>query len=90
MLTHYQITVKGKVQGVFYRASAKQKAEELNIKGSAQNQPDGSVLIEAEGDEAQLKKLVEWCSQGPPRSFVIEVNVTEEKIVGYNSFIVKR
>ena len=89
MITHYSILVIGKVQGVFYRASARQKAEELNIKGVAQNLSNGNVLIEAEGDEEQLKKLVAWCNQGPPRANVKEVKVEIAEVTGYLSFSVK-
>jgi acylphosphatase len=46
-----QIRVWGKVQGVFYRASAKQEADKLGIRGTVKNEPDGSVVIQAEGSE---------------------------------------
>jgi acylphosphatase len=75
MPTHYTIVISGKVQGVFYRASAKQKAEELGIKGFAQNLPNGNVLIEAEGEESQLKELISWCRQGPPNAHVSNAHV---------------
>ena len=48
-MKHLSIHVSGKVQGVFFRASAKGKAEELNIKGNVRNNADGSVSIEVEG-----------------------------------------
>jgi acylphosphatase len=89
MLVHYTILITGKVQGVFYRASARQKADELKVKGFAQNLPNGNVLIEAEGEEEQLKKLVAWCRQGPPRAVVSEVSVKEADRVGYLSFTVR-
>lgn len=89
-MIHYSIIVKGKVQGVFYRASARQKAEQLNITGYAHNQRDGSVLIEAEGDEASLKEFVMWCRSGPPNANVSDVAVTEKENVGYLSFTVKQ
>ena len=75
---------------MFYRASARQKAESLNITGFAQNQRDGSVLIEAEGDEAALKELVTWCRKGPPNADVSDVLVTEKETTGFLSFSVKR
>jgi acylphosphatase len=89
MILHYSILITGKVQGVFYRASARQKAEELSIKGFAQNLPNGNVLIEAEGEEEQLKKLVAWCSQGPPRAHVKEVKVEAGTVTGFLSFSIK-
>lgn len=89
MIIHYTILVTGKVQGVFYRASTRQKAEELNIKGFAQNLPNGNVLIEAEGEEEQLIKLVAWCRQGPARANVSEVKVERGEVTGYLSFSTK-
>jgi acylphosphatase len=90
MKIHYTIVVKGKVQGVFYRASARQKAETLGITGFAQNLPDGTVLIEAEAEESALKELVAWCRKGPPNAEVTDVTVTEKENIGYLSFSVKR
>lgn len=89
MKIHYSILVTGKVQGVFYRASARNKAESLNITGFAQNQRDGSVLIEAEGDETALLEFVTWCRKGPTNAVVKDVAVTEKENVGYLSFSVK-
>ena len=89
MKIHYSIIIQGKVQGVFYRASARQKAELLNITGFAQNQRDGSVLIEAEGEESSLKEFVMWCRTGPANAHVKDVLVTEKECVGYLSFTVK-
>lgn len=65
--------VYGKVQGVFYRASTLEKATKLGLKGFVRNQPDGSVYIEATGDESQLQALEQWCKQGPLLSNVREV-----------------
>jgi len=90
MKIHYTILVKGKVQGVFYRASARQKAETLGITGFAQNLSDGSVLIEAEAEESTLKEFVAWCRKGPPNAQVTDVTATEKENVGYLSFSVKR
>lgn len=71
--------VSGKVQGVYYRQSAKQKALELGISGTVQNLRDGSVLLIATGATEQLNKLVDWCRQGPPAAKVTGVQVQEEE-----------
>ena len=84
------IIVSGKVQGVFFRASAKEAADRLGVKGFAQNQPDGSVYIEAEQVEEKLKQFVEWCKQGPPRAQVANVAVTEGEVRNFESFEIKR
>ena len=60
------VKVSGTVQGVFFRHSAKIKASELELKGFARNEGDGSVYIEAEGEQANLEKFLEWCRKGPP------------------------
>jgi acylphosphatase len=84
------IRVVGKVQGVFFRASTKAKADELNIKGSVRNEPGGTVYIEAEGDPANMEQFVDWCRQGPPRSRVDNLDVRDAKVTGYTDFSVIR
>ncbi|MBX2816964.1 MAG: acylphosphatase [Saprospiraceae bacterium] len=68
-----RIQVKGKVQGVWFRASTKIKAEELALTGTVQNEEDGSVLIRAYGPSRDLDTLEEWCHEGPPHAVVLEV-----------------
>lgn len=75
MINHVNIKLTGKVQGVFFRVSIKEKAEELKIKGFARNEDDGSVYVEAEGGAEDLEKLVEWCRQGPRLAQVTNVLV---------------
>lgn len=82
----YQITVRGRVQGVFFRASTKSCALDLNIKGWVKNQADGSVLIEAEGKEENVRELIEWCHEGSAHSDVIEVIATEIMSKDYQTF----
>jgi acylphosphatase len=89
-MKHYSIRVSGRVQGVFYRASAAEKARELGLKGYVCNQPDGSVFIEAEGNEEALKKLIEWTAIGPPRAKVEACEVTEGSLKNYSEFSVQR
>lgn len=64
------IIVLGKVQGVFFRASTKDTADKLGVGGLVRNNPDGTVEVIAEGYEAQLQKLIDWCHIGPDRSIV--------------------
>lgn len=70
-----RIIAKGRVQGVFYRASAKQKANELGVTGWAKNSLDGSVEIVAEGEESTLLALIDWCKTGPADALVTDVEV---------------
>lgn len=91
MNSHYNITVKGKVQGVFYRASTQKKAEELSVTGWVKNQSDGSVYIEAEGKPDQLQALVEWCKSGPPIAQVDNVEVIfSDQLKGFEKFEVRK
>ena len=73
------IIVKGEVQGVFFRASAAEKAAALGVRGRAENLADGSVKILAEGNGKNIEELVAWCGEGPPRATVesVEVEWTE-------------
>ncbi|HVK47168.1 MAG TPA: acylphosphatase [Pseudobacter sp.] len=75
MLQTYSIIVTGKVQGVFYRQSTKERAHALNITGYVKNLPNGTVQILASGTTEQLLQLVLWCKQGPARAVVEEVKV---------------
>lgn len=70
---HLNIKIYGRVQGVFFRHSAQQKAEELEITGFARNEDDDTVYIEAESKEENLKKFLDWCHQGPPFASVEKV-----------------
>lgn len=90
MLRHYNITVEGKVQGVFFRASAQKKAEEIGISGFVKNVKDDSVYIEAEGEEGVLKKFIDWCGIGPARAIVKKIEITESTVKRFTSFEIKR
>lgn len=89
MIKHLDISVSGRVQGVVYRFWAQSQAESLGISGFAQNLPDGSVLIEAEGEEKNLEKFVKLCHDGPPFAKVENVVVKEGDLKNYPEFEVK-
>jgi acylphosphatase len=85
------IQVKGKVQGVFYRASTVTKAQQLGVNGFVRNEPDGSVYIEAEGNEDTLHALIAWCRVGPPRARVDAVAVeTHATLRSFTDFRISR
>ena len=78
--------VSGKVQGVFYRASTREQASRLNIKGHAKNLSDGSVEVIASGNVHAVEKLKEWLHQGPKNSTVKDVEceiLNDQKIINY-------
>lgn len=90
-IKHFNISVKGKVQGVFFRASTKAVADQIGIKGFVKNLKDGSVYIEAEGKPSFLDMFLEWCNEGPEKSVVENVEVTEGEIKNFSNFeVVKK
>ena len=80
------LLIQGKVQGVFYRASARDKAIELGIKGWVKNTQDGDVEIVASGDKESLKKFVEWCHKGSSRALVTRVTITPIDAGNFSEF----
>jgi acylphosphatase len=74
--------VLGKVQGVFFRHSARLEAARLFIRGSARNLPDGSVEVIAHGEAAALERLRIWLSRGPPQARVDEVREVPHEHAG--------
>lgn len=85
-----QIIVEGKVQGVFYRATTREVAEKIGVKGWVRNREDGSVEIMASGSEAQLKEFIDWCRKGPKRAEVSNVTVTTVEGESFKEFQVIR
>jgi acylphosphatase len=69
--------VSGLVQGVFFRASTRQQANELGISGYARNLPDGRVEVLIVGQAPAAARLMEWLHRGPPAARVTEVVVEE-------------
>lgn len=80
------IRVTGKVQGVFFRESAKRVANDLGLAGFVQNQPDGSVYAEVEGEEEAVKRFIEWCKDGPERAEPGEVIVSRQPLSDFQGF----
>ena len=66
--------LSGRVQGVFFRASAREQALGLGLAGHAQNQPDGRVEVLASGPAEALDALQHWLRQGPPAARVEAVS----------------
>jgi acylphosphatase len=91
MTKHIDITVKGKVQGVFYRASTKAVADQLGVKGYVSNEANGDVFIAAEGDKMSLEMFLDWCKEGPEKAVVTSVESHEGELKNYRNFeVVKK
>ena len=82
-------TVRGRVQGVWYRDSCDHMARALGVKGWVRNLPDGSVQVVAEGEREAVGALLEWCHEGPPRANVTGVDVVDEPPGGETEFRVR-
>lgn len=87
---HFNITVSGKVQGVWYRGGTQATAKQLGITGFVKNCKNGDVFIEAEGTTQQLNQLIDWCKLGPERAIVTEVKFEESEIQNFTTFKIKR
>jgi len=78
-MKHLSINITRKVQGVYFRASTKQKADELGLKGTVMNLPNGPVQIEVVGEEESIDLFIQWCHKGPERAEVKEVVCTKNE-----------
>lgn len=85
-----RVKIVGKVQGVFFRASTKEKADSLGIKGMVRNERDGGVYIEAEGGDKILNEFLQWCKKGPPSAIVAEIKIVEGDPKYFKTFEIVR
>jgi acylphosphatase len=90
-MKHLDITVKGKIQGVSYRAATKAVADQLGVRGTIKNEANGDVIIEAEGEPAMLEMFLDWCNEGPQHAEVTAVETNEGELKNYRNFeVLKR
>jgi acylphosphatase len=81
-LKQVHFMVRGRVQGVFFRASTQREAKRLGLTGWVRNRPDGAVEVLAEGEEDGLKELIGWANRGPSAARVERVDVRWRSFVG--------
>jgi acylphosphatase len=84
------LLIKGKVQGVFYRATAKKVAEQLGINGWIKNTKEGNVEVIVTGNEERLNEFLNWCKQGPKDAKVKDITVTTKSPDAFNGFSIVR
>lgn len=90
MKKQVNIKIFGLVHGVFFRSSTKEQANLLNLKGYVKNVYNGTVEIIAEGNEKNLKKLIEWAKFGPPLARVDKIDVKWQNATGnFKNFEIK-
>lgn len=77
--TRANLLVRGKVQGVFFRATTLEEAQRLRLTGWVQNLPDGSVEILTEGPHRLIEEMIAWAHLGPPMADVEQVEVRWEQ-----------
>jgi acylphosphatase len=71
-----RVVANGRVQGVWFRDSCRERARAEGLGGWVRNRGDGAVEAEFEGPRAAVDRLVDWCRTGPPRARVDAVEVT--------------
>ena len=76
----FTVHITGKVQGVWYRASAKDQALSLGLTGKIWNNPDESVGVVVQGPEKKVMTFIEWCKKGPPLANVDDVEFEESAV----------
>jgi acylphosphatase len=84
-----RVRVRGRVQGVFFRAETRERARSLGIDGWVTNAPDGSVEAVLEGDRERIDSLVRWLGRGPSLAEVEDVEVDWEEPRGEHGFTVR-
>lgn len=90
MKSNVLVVISGRVQGVWFRASTKQKAEQLGLTGWVRNTSEGNVEAVFEGDENLIQEMLEWCHHGPPLANVENVEVkNQEPTNAFDGFSIK-
>ena len=87
--TRARVRISGRVQGVFFRAEARDRARSLGLSGWVRNAHDGSVEAEFEGPADRVGSMVDWCSRGPALAAVEDVAVEWEEPRGERGFEIR-
>jgi acylphosphatase len=80
------VSITGRVQGVFFRATCARRAEDLRLAGWVRNASDGSVEVVFEGPSEAVEAMLAWCAEGPSGARVEHVRVTEESPTGEQGY----
>ena len=90
MKLNVHVIISGRVQGVWFRANTKQKAEQLGLTGWVRNTSDGCVEAVFEGEERLIKEMIEWCNKGPSLAKVEKVEVKNQNLIeGFDGFSIR-
>jgi len=88
-LKRARVIVQGSVQGVFFRAEARNRARSLGLAGWVRNVPDGTVEAVFEGEDEPVESMVEWCNRGPAGARVEDVDVDWSEPEGDEGFSIR-
>jgi acylphosphatase len=83
------VRVTGRVQGVFFRAWARDRAEELHVTGWVRNCPDGRVEAHVEGEDLAVEKMIGLLRRGPPRAQVEDLRLWDVELCDFEDFEVR-
>ena len=84
-----EVTVRGMVQGVFFRVETRDRARSLGLSGWVTNARDGTVRAAFEGDEERVRSMVDWCGRGPSGARVEGVDVEWAQAEGEQGFTIR-
>jgi len=79
MKIQVHVVISGRVQGVWYRANTKQKADELGLSGWVKNTAKGTVEAVFEGEETTVNEMIAWCWKGPSLARVTRVEIKQKR-----------
>jgi acylphosphatase len=88
-MIRYRVLISGRVQGVFFRGTCREMAEEHGVRGWVRNLPDGTVEAVFEGPADEVRRLVEWSGHGPRAAVVEDVRVQAEPPEGISGFQIR-
>jgi acylphosphatase len=88
-MTRAEVTVRGMVQGVFFRVETRDRARSLGLSGWVTNAHDGTVRAAFEGDEERVQSMVDWCGRGPRGARVEDVDVEWTDAEGEQGFTIR-
>jgi acylphosphatase len=89
-LKRIHLVIRGRVQGVYFRASAAREAKRLGLTGWVKNRPDNAVELVAEGEEDQVKDFLAWAQHGPSTARVDKIDTRWRSYTGeFASFTIE-
>jgi acylphosphatase len=89
VIARARVVVRGRVQGVFFRVEARDRARSLRLAGWVRNRPDGAVEAAFEGTREHVDSMLRWCEHGPAGARVVSVEVEWEAPLGEAGFEVQ-